>query len=266
MRRKSTIILLLMSLFAGSCRLRPQTAATPIGEPASLIVFAAASLTDAFQELAGPFEAAHTGVTVSFNFAGSQALRTQIEEGAQADVFASANPKEMETLEAAGSLSGPARTFATNVLTIIVAPNNPAGIGSPQDLAKPGVKLVLAAEEVPAGGYARQALANLAALYGATFPEAVLQNVVSNEDTVRQVVAKVQLGEADAGIVYATDAVARDSLGTVALPEAQNVVAEYPIAVLAESRNQRLASEFGEFILSPEGQDILRRWGFGPPP
>ena len=233
--------------------------------PQSLVVFAAASLTDAFQDLGRRFEAENPGVALTFNFAGSQALRTQIEEGAAADVFASASVKEMEVLAAEGMLVGIARTFATNLLTIVVPLDNPADIESPLDLARPGVKLVLAAEEVPVGAYARQSIDLLAGLYGASFSEAVLRNVVSSEDNVKQVVAKVQLGEADAGIVYETDAPAAASLITMAIPREQNVLAEYPIAVLAQTTNGNLAAAFVEYLLSPDGLDALERWGFRPP-
>ena len=234
-------------------------------EPRSLVVFAAASLTDAFQDLGREFEAENPGVKVLFNFAGSQALRTQIEEGAAADVFASASLKEMEVLAAGGMLAGVERTFATNLLTIVVPPDNPADIESPLDLARPGVKLVLAAEEVPVGGYARQSIDLLAALYGPSFSEAVRRNVVSSEDNVKQVVAKVQLGEADAGIAYETDALAAASLITIAIPREQNVAAEYPVAVLDQTTNGNLASAFVEYLLSPDGLDALKRWGFRPP-
>jgi len=228
-------------------------------------VFAAASLTEAFQELGRGFEAENPGVVVTFNFAGSQALRTQIEEGAAADMFASASLKEMEQLAAEGMLSGVAWTFATNLLTIVVPPDNPADLESPLDLARPGVKLVLAAEQVPAGGYARQLIDRLAGVYGASFSEAVRENVVSSEDNVKQIVAKVQLGEADAGIVYETDALAAASLITIAIPPEQNVVAEYPIAVLAQATNGHLAAAFVEYLLSPDGLATLEGWGFRPP-
>jgi molybdate transport system substrate-binding protein len=231
----------------------------------SLVVFAAASLTDAFQDVGRGFEAENPGVALTFNFASSQALRTQIEEGAAADVFASASLKEMEVLAAEGMLVGVAQTFATNLLTIVVPLDNPADIESPLDLARPGVKLVLAAEEVPVGGYARQAIDLLAGLYGASFSEAVSRNVVSNEDNVKQIVAKVQLGEADAGIVYETDAHGAASLITIPIPREQNVVAEYPIAVLAQTTNGNLAAAFVEYLHSPDGLDALKRWGFRPP-
>lgn len=255
--------LLVGSLTWGSCA--PAGLPTVQAEPQSLVVFAAASLTEAFRELGEQFEAATPGVMVTFNFAGSQVLRTQIQEGAEADVFVSANHKEMDALADSGALAGADHVFVTNSLTIIVAPGNPAAIASPQDLARPGVTVVLAAEEVPVGVYSRQALSNLAEVYGASFADDVLGQVVSNEDNVKQVVAKVQLGEADAGIVYETDA-ATASLPTVAIPAQQNVVAEYPIAVLAQSRRASLAEAFVQYLLSSDGQAALRRWGFGPPP
>jgi molybdate transport system substrate-binding protein len=191
-------------------------AAPTEGVDRELTVFAAASLTDAFGRIAEAFEAAHPGVTVAFNFAGSQALRTQIEEGAAADVFASANFAELETLIASGHITAEdGQFFAGNRLVVIVPQDNPAEIESLADLARPGVKLVLTAEEVPVGRYARQALDNLNAQLGADFAVSVLANVVSNEDNVKQVVAKVSLGEADAGIVYSTDAMAVPSLPTI---------------------------------------------------
>jgi molybdate transport system substrate-binding protein len=251
----------LLACFGAACTAEPPDQE---GQRATLVVFAAASLTESFREIAAEFERAHPGVKVEYNFAGSQVLRTQIEEGAEADVFASANKKEMEALASAGALYGEATQFASNLLTIIVAPGNPAAINSPDDLAKPDLKLVLAAVEVPAGAYAREAIEGMGSHFGPGFLESVLANVVSNEDNVRQVVAKVQLGEADAGIVYQTDAAAA-SLPTVAIPEVLNVVAVYPISVLAESRQRTTAAAFVEFVLSSEAQAILSRWGFGPP-
>ena len=175
-----------------------------------LTVFAAASLTDAFAEIGQAFEATHPGVNVVFNFGGSQNLRTQLEQGAQADVFASANQKEMDAVAAAGlAAPGAARTFVTNRILVVLPKSNPGAVHTLQDLARPGLKLILADEAVPAGRYARQVLDGLNATYGASFRDDVLANVVSNEDNVKQVVAKVQLGEADAGIVYASDAAAR---------------------------------------------------------
>ena len=140
----------------------------------------------------------------------------------------------------------------------------PGGVLTLQDLARPGLKLVLADEAVPAGRYAREVLNRLNATYGASFRDDVLANVVSNEDNVKQVLAKVQLGEADAGIVYASDALVAAELLTVVIPPQANVVAEYPIAALAGAPSPALAAEFVDFVLSPEGQSILKKWGFTP--
>ncbi len=256
--------LLLSACAAGRTSAPPQS--TP-GAPmsAELRVFAAASLADAFTEIAQEFEAQHPGVAVSGNFAGSQNLRTQLEQGALADVFASANLKEMDAAEASGLVvPDTARVFLTNGLVVILPAANPGKVQSLEDLARGGLKLVLAAEEVPVGNYARQSLDKLDASYGGSYKSAVLANVVSNEDNVKQVVAKVQLGEADAGIVYASDAVAAPDLKTIAIPPTANVVAEYPIAVLRAAPAAALANEFVAFVLSPSGQSILKKWGFTP--
>jgi molybdate transport system substrate-binding protein len=256
---------LLFVLFLGSCA--PAVTPTSISEPRTLIVFAAASLTDAFTEIGENFEAANADVTVTFNFAGSQALRTQIEEGAPVDVFASANTKEMDTLVTAAFIASDARQmFLTNKLVIIVPEGNPAGVESVENLSNSGLKLVLAAEEVPVGRYSREVFDLMNTQFGSDFKDKVLANVVSNEDNVKQVVAKVQLGEADAGIVYTSDAVAAPELPTVEIPAEMNVIAEYPIAPLLTSPNHDLAAGFVEYVLSPEGQAILQNWGFGPVP
>ena len=195
-------------------------------EPTSLIVFAAASLTDAFTEMGAAYEAANPGVTVTFSFAGSPILRTQIEEGATVDVFASANKKEMDALVSSGMVNAEApKALLTNDLVVILPAANPAGVAQLADLAKPGLKLVLAAEEVPVGNYTRQSLEKMNAQFGSGFRERVLSNIVSNEDNVRQVLAKVQLGEADAGIVYRSDAVAAPDLKTIEIPTDMNVIA-----------------------------------------
>lgn len=242
---------------------------TPVPSPTSdlrpLTVFAAASLTDAFTEIGKNFEAANPGAVVNFSFGGSQMLRTQIEQGAQVDVFASANTKEMDTLVSSGLVgAGTATIFLTNQLVVILPAENPANITSLRDLSKAGLKLVLAAEEVPVGKYARQALDNMDRSIGPSFKDKVLANVVSNEDNVKQVVAKVQLGEADAGIVYISDAVAAVELKRIEIPAADNVIAEYPIAVLIQSTNTDVARAFVGYVLSPEAQAVLQKWGFLP--
>lgn len=261
MKRLPAILLLVIFIVTGCSPTAP-----PTPTPQALTVFAAASLTDAFTEIGKRFEAVNPTMTVTFNFAGSQALRTQIEEGAPADVFASANKSEMDTLIEASFVAqnGP-QIFLTNKLVVILPADNPAALDQLEDLARPGIKLVLAAEEVPVGKYARQAVDAMNGPYGTDFKDKVLANVVSNEDNVRQVVAKVQLGEADAGLVYTSDAIAAQDLKTIEIPAELNVIAEYPIAVLTQSTNPELATSFIDFVLSEEGQMILQKWGFASP-
>jgi molybdate transport system substrate-binding protein len=257
-------VLCVWTLLLASCA--PAATATSVPQPQTLNVFAAASLTDAFTEIGKNFEAAHPGVTITFNFAGSQALRTQIEEGAPADVFASANKTEMETLVTSGFIaSGTSQIFLHNKLIVILPATNAASLTRLEDLARSGIKLVLAAEEVPVGKYARQALDLMSSQFGADFKDKVLANVVSNEDNVRQVVAKAQLDEADAGIVYTSDAVAAPDLKTIEIPAELNVIAQYPIATLTKSAHGALGTAFIEYILSPEGQSVLQKWGFASP-
>jgi len=244
------------------------TAASPTVAPESITlnVFAASSLTDAFTEIGKNFELANPGITVTFNFAGSQTLRTQIEEGAPADVFASANKTEMDNLITDAHVTQDApKVFLSNRLVVILPADNPAGLAKLEDLAKPGIKLVLAAEEVPVGKYARQAFDIMNGQFGTDFKDKVLANVVSNEDNVKQVVAKVQLGEADAGIVYTSDAAAAPDLQTIEIPAELNVIATYPIAPLAQSTHTKAANAFVNYVLSAEGQAVLQKWGFAPP-
>jgi molybdate transport system substrate-binding protein len=253
-------LFLLFLLFLAGC------ASSESSSAQTLHVFAAASLTDAFTELGKDFEAANPDVSVAFSFAGSQALRTQIEEGAPADVFASANKTEMDLLVTGAQVAqGTPQVFLTNKLVLILPENNPAALHKLEDLANPGIKLVFAAEEVPVGEYARQALDRMKGQFGSDFKDKVLANVVSNEDNVRQVVAKVQLGEADAGIVYTSDAAAAPELQTIEIPAKFNVTAEYPMAVLTRSANPDLANAFIAYVLSEQGQAVLQKWGFASP-
>jgi molybdate transport system substrate-binding protein len=245
----------------------PPPTPEPTAEPRTLTVFAAASLTDAFTEIGHNFEAAHPGVSVALNFAGSQTLSTQIIQGASADVFASANKAEMDKVVTANLITTDApRNFLTNQLIVILPANNPAKIQTLQDLSKPGMKIVLADKTVPAGKYALQILDNMVkdALFGADFKTKVLSNVVSNETDVKQVVAKVQLGEADAGIAYVSDAIAAPELKTIKIPANLNVIAKYPIAALAKAPQAQLVADFIAYVLSSDGQAILKNWGFTP--
>ena len=267
-RTRVSVAWIMVALLVSACaapRALPAPAA-PANQPVGLTIFAAASLTDAFTEIGAAFEAAQPGVTVQFNFGGSQNLRTQLEQGAQADVFASANQKEMDGAITAGLVAaGASQVFLTNQLVVILPENNPAKVTTLEDLAKPGLKLVLAAEEVPVGNYTRQSLDKMAPGFGAHFTDLVLANVVSNEDNVKQVVAKVQLGEADAGVVYGSDAVAAPTLKTIPIPPELNVIATYPIAALTQSPHADQAAAFVAFVLSDNGQSILKKWGFAPP-
>lgn len=262
--RHAVRLFLLFSLFLGSCM---PAAANSAPESQTLIVFAAASLTDAFTEIGKNFEAKNPDVTLTFNFAGSQSLRTQIEEGAPADVFASANKTEMEMLVSGAHVEEDTpQIFLQNKLVVILPASNPAGLSRLEDLVNTGIKFVIAAEEVPVGKYTRQALDLMNGPFGTDFKDKALANVVSNEDNVRQVVAKVQLGEADAGIVYTSDVVAAPDLKTVEIPTDLNIIAEYPIAKLSQSSHADLADAFITFVLSDEGQSVLEKWGFSPVP
>lgn len=261
--KRTLYLSLLFVLLLVSCAPTVTPAAAP--DSRTLNVFAAGSLTDAFTEIGSKFESQNPGVMVTFNFAGSQALRTQIEQGAPVDVFASASGKEMDTLVTGNLVAeGASQVFLYNKLVVILPTDNPAGLETLKDLAHAGVKIVLAAEEVPVGNYSRQSLDLMKGSFGADFKDNVLANVVSNEDNVKQVVAKVQLGEADAGIVYTSDAVAAPDLKTLEIPAEVNVIAEYPIAALAQSANPDLADAFVAYVLSEEGQAVLQEWGFAP--
>lgn len=269
MKDSLSLAVLLIALLSACGSATPPAPApsTDVTEPRTLTVFAASSLTDAFTEIGEVFEAANPGVTVLFNFAGSQALRTQIEEGAPADIFASANTQEMDTLMEGGYVpQDESKIFLTNQLVVILPADNPAKIETLEDLSTPDIKLVLAAEEVPVGQYARRTLDQMNGPFGADFKDRVLANVVSNEDNVNQVTTKVQLGEADAGIVYTSDAVAAPELRTIEIPTDLNLTARYPIASLVKSAKPELAAQFVQYVLSAEGQAVLEKWGFGPAP
>lgn len=228
--------------------------------PRELTVFAASSLGAAFEELGAAFEAEHVGVTVTFNLGPSDGLAAQIASEGTADVFASASQTWMDTVAADPGVQDRVN-FATNELVIVTPPDDPAGVASIEDLAMPGVQIVLAAEGVPVGDYAREALAN------AGVADAVLANVVSNEEDSASVVAKVTAGEADAAIVYTSDVsvAAATDLRAVEIPADVNVLASYPIATVAETDQSDLARAFVDLVTSDEGQAILLRYGFGPP-
>ena len=218
----------------------------------TVTVYAAQSLAGAFGELGKAFEAKHPGAKVSFNFAGSSTLVTQIAQGAPADVFASADQPNMDKLVRGGSIDGTPRVFTKNRLQIVVAKGNPKGIAGLAGLAGPGVTIVLCAENVPCGAYARQALEKAG----------VQVTPKSNESSVAGVIGRVQSGEADAGIVYVTDVKGNDAVGGVDIPDEDNVVAAYPHAVVKGAPNAAGARAFLAFVESPEGQAVLERFGF----
>jgi len=238
-------------------------------QPVALNVFAAASLKDAFTAIGNSFHTAHPNVTVTFNFAGSDTLAQQITQGgAPADIFASANAAQMNVVVKGGDIDGgKVKVFTHNRIEVIFPKSNPAHIQSLQDLARPGLKLVLAAPAVPAGQYARDFLTRAGndAPFPAGYKDAVLKNVVSSESDVKSVLAKVALGEADAGIVYTTDAAAQVSaLGTLAIPDNLNTIAVYPIGVVKGSKQAATAQQFVDAVLATDGQTTLARFGFLP--
>jgi molybdate transport system substrate-binding protein len=250
--RLSALVALVTALLLAACGGGNGTAS---GNGTSEVrVFAAASLTGAFSALQEDFSSSHPDVRVSLNFAGSQALATQLQQGAPADAFASADQANIDKVR---TMVSQPRVFAGNLLQIVVAKGNPQGVSGLADLARPDLKLVLAAPAVPAGKYARQALA----------AQHVTVRPVSLEDNVKAVVTKVSLGEADVGIAYVTDVTAsKDKVDGVDIPKEQNVPAAYPIAVVKASRHQAQAQAFVDLVRSPEGQRVMQRYGFSPPP
>jgi molybdate transport system substrate-binding protein len=232
-------------------------------EPGQLSVYAASSLTEAFGELEGIFESAHPGVDVSITFAGSQVLRLQIGKGAPADVFASANMDHMQALVDSG-LVEESQVFAQNDLVIIVPPDNPAGIEELGDLTE-AQRLVLGTANVPVGQYAREVLRRAAPNHEEGFEAIVMSRVVSEESNVRLARAKVELGEADAAIVYRTDAGSSDRVRVVEIPRELNVIADYPIGVVRAggATDARSAAEaWVTLVASAEGRAVLERHGF----
>lgn len=236
----------------------------PAAADDEVVVFAAASLREAFAAIAGRFEKQHPGTRVVLNLAGSQDLAAQIDHGAVADVFASADAATMDRL-AAAQLVGPVQVFARNAAVLVVARDAAADIRSLEDLPRAS-RIVLGVPEVPIGRYARQVLDRAAGRYGADFRRRVERRVMSNELNVRQALAKVKLGEADAAIVYRTDAAtAADRVSIVAIPDEVNAVADYPIAVLTGAPHRSLAEQWLSAVLAAEGQRALADLGFLPP-
>jgi molybdate transport system substrate-binding protein len=250
-------------------------AAAPEAVPAAstnrttLVVLAAASLTEPFTEIAPHFEAAHPGVRISFNFSSSHQLAQQLANGSPADIFASANQKQMDVaVEAVRIDPGRAVPFVRNRLVVIIPQQNPARIETLQDLAQPGLKVILASKEVPVGQYSLEFLEKAAIdpAFSPDYQNQVMQNIVSYEDNVKAVLTKVLLGEADAGIVYLSDITSENAarVQQIDIPDHLNVIAIYPVAVISDSRSPDLAQAFVDLLLSQEGQAILARYGFIP--
>jgi molybdate transport system substrate-binding protein len=275
------IVGLLVACGGGTGTTIPQATTTPSAAPSTaastapaprvtgtLTIFAASSLTDAFNEMKGRIEAANPGTTITFNYAASSALRTQLEQGAKADLYASADTVQMDNATKGGVINGGSSIFVRNTPVIIVPAKGAKGITTPADLAKPGVKLVLAAPAVPIGNYSRQIIDKMSKdpAYGADFGSKTLANLVSEEANVRQVVSKIQLGEGDAGIVYSSDVTpaVRDQVTIINIPAPVNVVAEYPVASVKGAANEAGTRAFIDYLLSAEGQAILQKWGFVP--
>jgi molybdate transport system substrate-binding protein len=250
-RRLAFAAVLLYGVACGSTT----TPAAQASLSGAVSVFAAASLTDAFKAAGTKFDQRHAGVDVKFNFAGTPTLVTQIEQGAKADVFASADTANMDKLTGDGFVSGTAKVFARNELEIVVAPGNPKGIAGLADLARQGVVYISAGPTVPAGKYALQALAKAG----------VKVTPRSLETDVKSVISKIELGEADAGIVYTTDVKAAGAkVQGIQIPDQDNVVAAYPIAGVKGGPNSAGAQAFVAFVLSAEGQTTLESFGFKP--
>jgi molybdate transport system substrate-binding protein len=241
--------------------------ASPSGAGVDLTIYGAASLKGALDKAKAAYEAANPGTTLTISTDSSSALETKIEQDAPVDVFLSADTTNPKKLVDKGLADGDPVAFARNKLTVIVPADNPAGIRTPADLARKGIKVIAAGDEVPITKYATQLVANLAreAGYPADFAAAYAANVASKEDNVKAVVAKVELGEGDAGIVYVTDARASTKVATVDVPDPANVPATYAGVVVKASKDAAAAKAFLDWLAGPDGQAILSSFGFLPP-
>lgn len=258
-RVRASVLLLAVALLAAACGgngNNSSSGGSGSASPTEIKVFAAASLTAAFNKIGQDWTAANPGAKVTFNFAGSQALATQIQQGAPADVFASADTKNMDKAVAAKAVSGTPVNFASNTLTIAVPPDNPAGVHSLRDLAKQGTKVVVCAPEVPCGSAAQKVEQS----------SGVTIKPVSEEQAVTDVLTKVESGEADAGLVYVTDVrAAAGKVKGVPFPESSSAVNTYPIAALGDSKHAKLAQAFVKLVTGSTGQSVLAAAGFAKP-
>lgn len=262
---RSSLWILLGCLLLSGCDFRKGTPgkSSSSSEAVSLTVFAAVSLTDAFTEMARTFEKSNPGVEITLHFAGSQQLAQQIHHGAPVDVFASANQIQMNIAVSSGRIESTSPVpFAHNQLSAVIPADNPALLSTIEDLARPGLVIVLADEAVPIGQYSKDFLDKASHTLDASYRDDVLANVASYEQNVRAVLTKVALGEADAGIVYASDLVGSSSVIPVEIPPSYNPETTYPIASLSDTDHPVAAMGFIHFVRSIEGQRILSRHGF----
>jgi len=265
--RRVAALVAIVVLMTG-CATPSNATGGPGARPIELTVYAAASLKGALEAVRAAYETATPGTTITLATDSSSTLRTQIEQGAPADVFLSADKGNPAALVNAGLTDGAAIDFAGNTLVVIVPAANPAGLGMPADLARPGIKIIAAGADVPITRYASETVARLAREpgYPAGFATAYDTNVVSREDSVKAVVAKVELGEGDAAIVYATDARASTKVGAIQIPTAANVTAAYAGTVAKSAAHLPAAHAFLAWLAGPDGQAILARFGFLSPP
>lgn len=265
-RKAALVAILAVVLTACSGAATAAPGATNRPPAANLTVYAAASLKAALAKAAQAYEAANPGTTITVSTDSSSALETKIEQGAPADVFLSADTSNPQKLVDKGLASGSIVRFAGNLLTVIVPTSNPAGIASPADLARGGVKVIAAGDTVPITKYATQLVANLAKQpgYPANFAAAYAANVVSKEDNVAAIVAKIELGEGDAGIVYVTDAKTSTKVVMIGVPSDANVPATYAGVVNKGSPIQAAATAFLTWLAGSDGQAILATFGFLP--
>jgi molybdate transport system substrate-binding protein len=264
---KALVLAILAATLLVACSTTGTSAPTPgsrSGAAVDLTVFAAASLSGVLDKVKPAYESIYPGTTLTVSTDSSAALEAKIEQGAPADLFLSADTANPQKLVQKRLSAGEPVVFAVNELAIVVASGNPGGIISPADLAKSGVKVIAAGDEVPITKYARQLVDNLAKEpgYPTDFAAAYARNVVSKEDNVKAVIGKIELGEGDAAIVYATDAKASTKVTTVDIPKGANVPASYAGVVVGASSHQDAARAFLGWLTSPDGQAILTSFGF----
>jgi molybdate transport system substrate-binding protein len=256
--------LALAALLMAACAPAASDSSEPAPAGGAVIVYAAASLQDAFEAIAAAYEP-ETGVEIIFSFDASSALRTQISEGAPADLFASADTVNAQHLVDDGLTDGDARIFASNALAIVVPADGTGGVDSWEGMAEPGVRVIAAGEDVPITAYAAELVDNLAAQPDAPngFAAAYEANIVSREDNVRAVLAKIEAGEGDVAVVYETDAASTEDAAALTFPEEANVLAEYAFVTLTDAAGGTAA--FADWLVGPDGQAILEEFGFRPP-